>query len=64
MSTAYRADRADELKRPSRAYCRFSLGLVAMATACLILAAVVAEPALLALAVGLALLSAALADCG
>jgi hypothetical protein len=65
ISTAYRADRAEELEpslRPN-AYCWFSLALVALACASLIVVAVLGEAWLLVIAVGLALLAAALASC-
>ena len=65
MAPTYRADRAEELERSARpnAYCWVSLGLVALACVCLIVAAVSGEAWLLAIAVGLALLAAALASC-
>ena len=64
MAPAYRADRA-ELERPTRpsAYCWASLALVALACACLIFAAATGEPWLLAVAVGVAVLAAAMATC-
>ena len=65
MAPAYRVDRAEELERPTRpsVYCWFSLGLVALACACLIFAAATGEPWLLAIAVGVALLAAAVGTC-
>ena len=65
MAPAYRADRAEELERSARpsAYCWASLALVALACACLIFAAVTGEAWLLAIAVGVALLAAAVATC-
>ena len=65
MSPVYRADRAEELERSVRpnAYCWFSFALVSVACACLIVAAALGQVALLAIAVGLALLAAALATC-
>ena len=65
MSTAYRADRAEELERPTRptAYCWFSLALVALACACLIFAAATGAAWLLTVAVAVALLAAAVATC-
>jgi hypothetical protein len=65
MSRAYRADRAEELERSARpsAYCWLSFGLVVLASACLVAAAASGEAWLLAIAVGLALLAAALGSC-
>ena len=65
VSPAYRAERAEELERPSRpsAYCWLSLALVAAAFAWLIVAAVVGQAWLLAIAVGLALAAAGLTSC-
>src|SRR5688500_12859515 len=66
MSTAYRAERAEGLERPTRssAYWWFSLAMVALACACLTFAAATGEPWLLAVAVGVSLLAVALATCG
>jgi len=65
MSTAYRADRAEDLQRATRpsAYRMLSMGLVALGVACLIVAAVTGEAWMLAVAAGVALLAAALATC-
>jgi len=65
MSTAYRADRAEDLKRPARssAYRWLSVVLVAVGCACLIAAAVTGETWLLGAAAGVAVLAAALATC-
>jgi len=65
MSPVYRADRAEELERSARpnAYCWFSFALVAVACACLIVAAALGEAVLLATAVVLALSAATLASC-
>jgi len=65
MAPAYRANRAEELERSPRpsAYGWASLALVALACACLIFAAATGEPWLLAIAVGVALLAAAVATC-
>lgn len=64
-SNTYRAGRAEELEQSARrnAYRWFSLALVALACACLIAAAVLGEAWLLVIAVGLALLAAALSSC-
>ena len=66
MSRAYRADRAEELERAARpnAYCWFSFALVTVGCACLILAAATGAAWLLAIAVGAALLAAAVGTCG
>lgn len=65
MHDAYRADRAKHLNRDAghSAYCMFSVALVALGCACLIAAAVTGAAWLLAVAVGVAILAAALATC-